>query len=758
MPTALRDARVLALLYTVGVLAVHALPRLPTFVDLLVISAPALWPWRGRTYCAPLVLGVLLSVLQAQQLLADRWPPQRHGEEVELRGHIASLPKQVAGEFGSIQRFEFRPEAPGAPRRIRVAWYRGEQTLKGGDCWILRLRMRSPRGSLNPGGFDYEGWLWREHLGATASVRSAEPCGAPARGFWLPLRQRLVDDIRHWLPGHPGVPLVSALTVGDVSALSDQDWNAFRNTATTHLIAISGFNVAIFATLAFVIVRWLWAAIPVLCLRLPAHKAGWVGAALLGLLYAQLAGWDAPVQRAALMLLALSAAAVMDRLGSPSRVLAGVWLLMLLWDPASIRSPGLWLSFGAVALIFYLGSARLSRPPAWREALSMQLALSLVLMPLTVAFFHGLAWLSAPVNLLAVPVVAVLTPLTLAAVVLAYVWPAVGVVFLGLCASAADQLRSGLVVLAEALPQSWLSVAPSGALLLLAGVGLVLLFVPRGLPMRGLGAVCLLPLLLPPTPQQRPALQVTVLDVGQGLAVVVQTPHHALVYDAGPAFAGGFDAGASVVAPYLLQRGLRSVDRLMISHDDRDHAGGAPALAQQVNIAAASGARSAQPCREGQRWRWDGVDFELLHPQGAGGSDNDNDQSCVLRIEGPFTVLIAGDISASAERQLLQRHCDRLPTDLLIVPHHGSRSSSGEAFVQAVAPRVAIFSAGWRNAYGHPAAAVVAQYRQAGARVYSTALSGALQVQLPREGRALQVQAWRAQAGRYWNAPAQSLR
>ncbi|HEX4896559.1 MAG TPA: DNA internalization-related competence protein ComEC/Rec2 [Solimonas sp.] len=751
MPAA--DLRGLILAFTAGVLLLHVLPVLPGFLMALALGLSALPRWRWRIYWAAAVLGFLHGLLQAQAALADRWPASRHGEVLSVQGAIASLPESEPDARGEGQtvRFLFAP-GPGAdaPNRIRASWYRSEVLPRAGECWQLELKLRTPHGSLNPQGFDYEGWLLREGVGALATVRAGEPCGMASGYRLLRLRQALVDRLRTALDGHPAAGLLVGLTVGDTSGLRQADWDVFRLTGTTHLVAISGLNLAIVAGCAFLLLRGLWSLWPALCLRVPAQRVALYGAALLATAYAALAGFEPPVARALYMLLAVAAAAALHRLDRASQALALAWGLILAVDPFAVLSPGLWLSFGAVSAILYLGSRRWRGGRGDRLALRLQLFLSLVLAPLTLFHFHGFAWASPLINLLAVPLFSLLTPVLLLAALAAAASDESGSRVLQFSADLLQQLREALAWAAETLPQAWWPAAPPVAALLLAILGAVLLFAPRGLPLRMLGLLCLLPLLQPPVAAPVEGLEVTALDVGQGLAVLVRTPGHSLLFDAGPAFEEGFDAGSSIVAPYVLGLGLDGVDRLLLSHGDNDHAGGVPAVRRLLRIGDELGTDQGRSCADGQSWTWDGVRFELLHPEPDTWAGNDG--SCVLRIEGPFSVLLPGDIERRAERRLLRDHGPRLRADLLLAPHHGSRSSSTEDFVAAVAPRVVIHSAGWRSRYGHPRPEVVARYAAGSARQYTTGVSGALRVW--RQDGELRVEAWRPGAARWWNAPA----
>ncbi|HUR40233.1 MAG TPA: DNA internalization-related competence protein ComEC/Rec2 [Verrucomicrobiae bacterium] len=733
------------LLFTLGIGAVHTLAHLPDPSALALLSLPALLPWRGRALWSALALGVLLTVVRAQALLDERWPVERHGQDHVLEGTIASLPERE----GANWRFVFAPADPAFPRLIRAGWYRTDEPVRAGECWRLTLRLRSPHGSLNPDSFDYEGWLFRQGIGATATVRDARRCDDLQGGVVLRARQHIVAALRSHLGTHPAAGVTVALAVGDDSGVASADWENFRATGTTHLVAISGFNIAIVAGVAWFLGRWLWSAWPALCLRLPAQRAGLLASALAAAVYAALAGFEPPVQRAVLMLLIVLLALWSHRLSQPARVLALAWAAVLLLDPFAFASPGLWLSFGAVASIFYVSLNRVRAPGPWHTLVSLQLLIALTLAPLSLYFFHGTSWVAPMVNLFAVPFFALLTPWVLAATLLVLAAPAVGGPVLLGAAAALCVFQSALGWIATQ-PGLWLAASPPPGALALALAGFALLLAPRGLPLRPLGALCLVPLIAAPIPPVRGGFELTALDVGQGLAVVVRTATRTLVYDAGPAFEDGFDAGASVVAPFLLGAGRNRVDTLVVSHGDQDHAGGVPAVRRLLRVDREIGTDGGEPCRAGMHWEWDDVRFELLHPAGDGWRGND--RSCVLRIDGAYAVLLTGDIEAPAEAALLDDKA-RLAADVLVAPHHGSRTSSTQQFVEAVNPRVVLFGAGWRNHFRHPRPEVQARYEAIGARRYVTGQVGAIAVWRNAEGE-LQVSEHRREAARFWNAPA----
>ncbi|HEX4871747.1 MAG TPA: DNA internalization-related competence protein ComEC/Rec2 [Nevskiaceae bacterium] len=747
----------LALAVALGIGGVHALPELPGLAWLVALAALALPGGRGALERRGLALGVLACTLAAQQALGERLPVSRHGETLSVRGMVSSLPEAGPLEDGTrTWRFRFAPADSGLPPALRVSWYRSSETVRGGDCWVFDLRLRTPRGSHNPAGFDYEAWLLREGLGATASVRAAQRCGEDQGGYWLTLRQHWRERFERSLPDHPGLPWLLALTIGDDSSLRDADWEALRLTGTSHLVAISGFNVGLVAGLAFWLGRALWSLWPRALLWLPAPRAGLLAAALCGLLYALLAGWETPVQRAALMLLVVTAAAWMNRLQQGRQVLSLALLLVLLHDPLQWTSPGLWLSFVAVAALYWLGHRGRAAEPGWRLLLRLQLGLSLLLLPLGLLFFHGQSPWSPLVNLLAVPLLAVLTPLVLLAALLSTLPVAGSTLLLGVCASALALLGEGVRQLAASLPMPWLPLALPPSALLLLGFALLLLWLPRGLPLQPLGATLgLFALLLPVLGSPRPPpgeVWLTLMDVGQGLAVHLRTQRHDLLYDAGPAYEEGFDAGESVVLPMLLASGTRRLDRVLLSHGDHDHAGGLPAVRARLPVGEVIGTPAGRPCRAGEQWTWDGVRFQILHPADPAGW-GDNDASCVLKVEGQgHRLLLAGDIERRAEAALVALDPDALAADLLVAPHHGSRTSSTPALVAAVAPARVLYGAGWRHHYGHPRPEVLARWEAAGARNHVSGWSGALDWR-PGADRAGTLSASREQSRRWWQAP-----
>ena len=531
-----------------------------------------------------------------------------------------------------------------------------------------------------------------------------------------------------------------------------------------HLISISGLHVTLFATLMGALVLFLWRRSQRLTSWLPARKAAALAGALAAFAYVLLAGFQVPAQRTLYMLSVAAIGLWIGRPGTASTVLAWALGVVLVLDPWAMLAPGFWLSFGAVALLLFVGCQRLA-PGQWLAAATRtQWAVTLGLLPPMLALFQQVSLVSPIANAFAIPLVSlVVVPLTLGGLFIPWdpILVAAHEVF-ALCALALEWLSH--------LPAAnWEQHAPPAWTMLAGIVGVLLLLAPRGVPGRWLGALWLLPLfLLVPAVPAPGQVWITVLDVGQGLAIAVQTAQHALVYDTGPRFNDQADSGNRIIAPYLRAAGIRRLDALIVSHRDSDHSGGARSLLEVVPIAwlasslapddalyeQLSGQRATR-CEAGQRWAWDGVGFHFLHPlaESYGNSRlKTNDRGCVLRIDTQRgSVLFAADIEARSERELLARAAGDLAASVLIVPHHGSKTSSTTEFIAAVKPKLAVIAAGYRNRFGHPKPEILARYEEAGIRVVRTDFGGALAVNFTDEG-SIVVQGQRERERRYWRS------
>ncbi len=728
---------------------------------------PLLWlaarrpPWFVPVF---FVAGVVWVSLRAGLILEDNLPRELEGRDLVVEGLIGDIPRRA--EFG--QRFVLeaaRAESAGKPvaipRRILLDSRAREFQPRAGETWRLQVRLKRPHGYQNPGGFDYEGHLFRDRIRAKGYVRDAmtpERLGGEAAWHDIDrLRQNLGERIRERLPGNDYAGIIVALANGDGRGLGAEQWEVLRRTGTLHLVAISGLHISLIAGVVFFMARRLWALPGSTVLRLPAPQFGAICALLAAGCYAALAGFVIPTQRALIMLAVAMSGILLRRRFPASHLLAVAGLAVLIYDPLAIMATGFWLSFAAVTVILLaIQGGRSTKPLAWKLGY-IQWAIALGMLPLMLAMFQQVS-LAAPVaNMLAVPVFDLMAvPLTLLGALLLGIAPDVSGLLFQLAAGLLHLLWLALAWLAELPFSQWSQPAPPWWALLGSLVGVMLLLAPRGWPARWVGAVWLLPLFLirPSVPAPGEAW-FTLLDVGQGLAGVVRTQGHTLLFDTGPRY-GDFDTGKAVVEPYLRANGVRRLDVLLISHGDNDHTGGVESVLRALPVASlVTSVPEIQPgarlCQRGQSWNWDGVDFLILAPEDAG-ARRPNDSSCVLLVRSRYgNILLPGDIEARAEKGLVEQWRESLRAEILVAPHHGSKTSSTPGFIEAVAPRHVLFPVGYRNRYRHPHPDVVRRYAERGMRLHDSASAGALEIRLRADGQ--EVSAYRDRHRRYWYAP-----
>ena len=735
-----------ALAFAAGAALLQLQGELPAPWWMAGFPVAGLLAYRWRVLLAPaaFLAGFLWAAAMAQVRMADWLAPELEGRDLDVVGVVSSLP---ALSERSV-RFEFEVESAPAklPGKLLLSWHRTpstdegaavlEQAVHPGERWLFTVRLRRPHGNVNPYGFDYEAWLLERGVGATGYVRQKgerRRLGIRNRFFDCveKAREAVRDRFYARLGATPAAGILVALAVGDQRAISSEEWRLFNRTGVTHLMSISGLHVTLVSGLAAWLVAFGWRRVPQLTLRLPARKAAAAAAIVASLGYTLLAGFGVPAQRTFYMVTVVAAALWCGRIASPSRTLALALALIVAADPWAPLAPGLWLSFGAVALIFYVAQVG-SRVMQW---IRMQWAITVGLAPAALLLFGQVSVAGPLANAVAIPVVSVVvTPLAL----LAVAFP------LQFLLDVAEWLVWWLLAFLEwcaALPGAmWQQHVPPGWAVIAAIAGALWLLAPRGVPSRYAGVALMTPAfaLAPPAPPVGEAW-ITALDVGQGLAVVVRTASHALLYDAGPTYGPEADSGGRIVVPLLRGAGIERLDRMVASHEDTDHLGGALTVLESFEVRALSSSLPAEHplhslvpdttrCAAGERWEWDGVRFEFLHPASGWELARRNNQSCVLRIEaGDSAMLLTGDIERAAEDALVEKGAK---AQVLLVPHHGSRTSSSETFIAAVAPRYAVVPAGYRNRFGHPARDVLARYESAGVRVLRTDLEGAAHITL----------------------------
>ncbi|HSD53396.1 MAG TPA: DNA internalization-related competence protein ComEC/Rec2 [Burkholderiales bacterium] len=776
--------------FAAGVWALQQQPELPgwgVLAALGAVSALAIGVARavvprspagatGIAVLASVGLGFAFAAGMAKVRLADRLDPAGEGRDVTLTGVVASLPQPFEGGVRfelDVERVTPETEPFRTPSRILLSWYNGLAPeefqeilpIRAGERWRFTVRLRRPHGNANPHGLDYEASLLERGIGATGYVRPRGERTKLAGMVWRPgyaierARERIRTKLWDALPKHRYVGVVIALAIGDQRAIESVDWETFTRTGVGHLMSISGLHVTMVSGLFAALVALLWRRSRRFLLKLPARKAAAVAAVAGASAYTLLAGFAVPAQRTLYMVAVVAVALWLDRLQSSSRVLAAALAVVLALDPWAVLAPGFWLSFGAVALMLYVGTTEAGRVHWLAQWGRVQWAITVGLAPLVLLLFQQVSIVSPLANAVAIPVVSlVVTPLALAAAVTPGTWVAEAAhAVIGLLMPVLDWLAQ--------LPGAfWRQHAPAQWATVLALVGSAWLLAPRGAPARYAAALLFVPLFaVRPAGPADGELRVTFLDVGQGLAALVRTRDHALLYDAGPAYSFDADAGNRVVVPVLRGEGLDRLDAVVITHNDADHSGGARSVLRALPAGALwssldrdhplqSDAPYRLPCRVGVRWAWDGFAFELLHPPTASYEDpfvRPNSRSCVLRVSGPGgAVLLTGDIEERDEWLLLAAGVT-LRADVLLVPHHGSGTSSAPAFLAAVRPMHAVFTTGYRNRFGHPKPEVLARYLATGAAAWRTDRDGAVTVTIAMGGP--KVARYRDEERRYWH-------
>jgi competence protein ComEC len=577
------------------------------------------------------------------------------------------------------------------------------------------------------------------------------------------------------LPVSPYAGVLVALVIGDQREITQSDWAIFNRTGIGHLISISGLHITMVSGMFAGLMSYFWRRsfftqmhLP---LQLPVQKVAALSAALMALLYVALSGFGVPAQRTLLMISIVALAVWSGRVVGLSYVLCLALGAVVVFDPWAVLWPGFWLSFAAVAVILYVSVGRIEGGfdgsvfhrlrikliQAWH----IQYAITIGLVPLSLLLFAQLSLISPLANAVAIPLVSfVIAPLALIACVLP---TPLSTCLWQLSHWFVTQLASCLQLFSVQAFAVKTFTTPSIGIFFLALIGTAWLLAPRGWPWRFLGWFCWLPLIF-----QKPEIpgagqfNVMAFDVGQGMAILVETASHRLLYDAGPYYSPVSDAGSRVILPYLNAHGIAHLDTMLISHNDNDHSGGALSLLHSISVrqlmsslkpdsAIIASAKSHQRCQAGQSWQWDGVTFEILQPVAASYESekwHPNARSCTLKISTTrLSILLPGDIEAIQEDELLHAIPEKLPVTVLLVPHHGSGTSSTPAFLQAVQPQLALFQVGYLNRYRHPKPQVFERYAEFGIQRLRTDESGAIRLQF---GDTLVFSEYRKEHARYW--------
>ncbi len=750
------------LLLVGGLAAQHSTLLLPSDPSrlLLVASLCALALRRGRAI-AWFFLGFSLFMLAAGDIIGQRLQVEYQGDSMLTRVRISDFPKVVGDSVVLV----VEPiEDHRLPPRSRVTWFEPPHIPAIGEVWELELRLRRPRGNSNPGVFDYESWLFREGLHATGYVVGSKRNRLLWSGTasWTErFRARFATRAQVAAQSAETAAVLAAVGVGLRHEVTREQWDLFAITGTSHLMAISGLHVGLAALAAFLVAHLLLGMLPGIR---NGYSVALVTGTLLALAYAVLSGFGVPARRAVVMLAVAALSITRQRMLDPLAAVSLAAGVVFVFDPIATLKPGFHLSFAAVLALLWLArrGSGASRRPRWldapRQLIVMQVFLFFGLVPLTALVFQRFTILATPVNLVAVPLFSLVTvPATLAALVASALSEPVSVGLLRFAAQSVDAVTWYMEKMATLPAADTRLAAFGGASLLLLCLPLAWVLLPRGWPGRRLallGFVAIACWRPPPPPID--CFDAWVLDVGQGLAVAVQTRDEVLLFDTGMAWRGGGSAAGRSIVPFLRSRGIRRVDRLLISHADLDHSGGLEDLRRETTIGVIMTgedgiAARGRPCRAGQGWDSSGVSFSVLHPDRQATGEG-NAASCVVKVAaGAHSLLLTGDIEAASERDLLHSGVT-LASDIVVVPHHGSLTSSTVPFVNSAKPIYAVVSAGYANRWGLPKARVVERWEDAGASVLNTATSGAVYFRVCAEGGVVSMTRERERRHRFWHA------
>jgi len=702
-------------------------------------------------------MGILWALYFANLRLAERLPESLEGKVINIEGQVLGLPRYDDRRV----RFDFKVLHPDTTfsGKIRLSWYFPDQQIKAGQFWQMTVKLKKPHGRLNPGGFDYERWLLIQNIGATGYVRNTPKAKLLATApYWKNfdvIRQLISDELTALLPGSDNLGLIKALIIGERHEIKDKQWSIFRKTGTIHLIAISGLHIGLIASLVY----YLTLKTAIRLAVISPQKIAAASAMIVATFYAALAGFSIPTQRALIMLIIVMLASILQRNTSIKNTLALAMLGVVLFDPFSVLSAGFWLSFLAVTLLVFILAGRLGGTASyWLNVIKIHCVMAIGLSPLLVFYFQQVSIIAPLANFIAVPVVSFLiVPLSFASVLMMAVSVDYAVPLLHLI----DEILKGLwFVLSNLADLSYSDasiVSSPFYVVIFALIGLFILLSPKGIPARWLGGVLLLPLLLVKQDKQKPGdFEMTLLDVGQGLSAVIKTANHSLVFDTGAKYSSQFNMGRSVVIPFLQHKGVSKIDKLIISHGDNDHIGGAKAVIDQVrpqqiltSVPELLAPYQSVRCIAGQQWVWDQVKFSVISPV-VGTLRGENNNSCVLKVSSNNkAVLLTGDIEKEAETWLLGQQGISLKSDVLIAPHHGSKTSSTLAFLKAVDPDMILIPAGYKNRYSFPHDKVIKRYMALNKAWKNTADQGAITISV--KNSQVNLTTMRKDKAHYWN-------
>ena len=788
--------RIFSILLLIGTVSIQLLETIPSFLFLfflvLILIISSIILIKNKLYSfkfllvmvSALVLGVILSTLAANHQLKNRLSTEFEGKDIVLQGIIEDIPDNR--EDGT--RFKFKIQKafyPVLPTQlisstdnktsanykrkevlkisgvVRLGWFQNIRQIHAGEQWQLKARLKQASGFMNPGGFDYEKWLFTQRVIATGYIRKGDESYRIQYAPWWSInhiRELINQKIQNKVNDKTASAVLSALAVAVRNNLNETQWQLLQKTGTSHLIAISGLHIAIVAGFAFFPVMLIWRIFPRLNEKIPLELAGGIAGVSFAIIYALLAGFTLPTQRALLMVIVLLIGLLSRKSYASSQIMAVALLVVLLFDPLAAMSISFWLSFSAVSLILIILKRQMLIPRF--KLLKLQLLLSLGMLPLTLIFFDT-GSLSAPLaNFIAIPWVSIfVVPITLLGVIFLPLSDFISSALLNLAGIAIEYLFEYLNLLNELPISSVRAASVPFFFLFLAMLAVIFILLPKGFPGRWLSLILLLPALLfvEKTPKQG-AFSFAQLDIGQGTASVIHTANHTLIYDTGTRLSNRFDMGKLVVIPYLRFKAVKSVDTMILSHKNLDHYGGAKAIINKIKVEKILSSDTeilkgidVKACLAGQHWQWDGVNFDIIWPE-KNSQLNANNRSCVLRVSNAYhSILLTGDIQGKAERLIIKNTKELLASEVITMPHHGSKTSSTQPFIEAVSPSLSLISAGYRNRFGHPKQDILDRYQALSVQVLDTINTGEIEVDFPEDSSSIVVRQYRQMQRRFWN-------
>jgi competence protein ComEC len=675
------------------------------------------------------------------------------------------------------------------PVKVRLSW-KEPPLLKQGYLAQVTIKLKPTRQLANTGSFNYKAWLLTKNVISTGYIKKGQYNQILRKQ--TNIRQVLYDEYRQLLGGHPLSPLLLALSFGERQLFSDDHWHVLQKTGTQHLMAISGLHIGLVFALVLTALRRLLLILPLSRITKPTSSAILrkniqpmllLVAFFVAFGYAYLANLSIPTMRALIMLAVFITAKVVKVHLSMNRLILLCLVVIVIWQPLNLLSASFWLSFYAVLVIVFsmwrFHHVTQHKNRVYRYMISLivlQLGLVGLMLPLNALIFGEVSVMAILANLIAVPLVSliILPVLLLSLASLVTGLPATEF-FVNTVLSIFDYLWNILNLLSSFPAASFeLTVTQQFSIGLLTLLLFFLLIKPIKLKrvhwlklavpfvfVLSLSAVMSL---------KSKAWRLVVLDVGQGLSVVVVKNQKAIVYDTGAKYPSGFNMVDSVILPYIKSQRISQLDYVFISHNDNDHAGGVNELLAGIDVdilvaneayRAAQKAKKApkfgkkvtspnvvQSCLSGQVWQWQSLTLTALHPQRVVGENNDD--SCVLHIsDGTHSVLLSGDISRKVEQQLATQS-NYGQVDLVVAPHHGSKTSSSKKFIAWANPNYTVFSTGFMNRWNMPNAEVVARYQQAAVKTFNTAELGMVEFTFDQQG--IELIEYRTDISPYWFA------